>query len=80
MVRGVRQMHEVLRFKNVGDGKFKVEILGDFLDDFGVMHLDGMAPFLQNLRIVAATPEEVIRWLREGKEGNVYIENRKPTR
>lgn len=68
---------EVLKFKSIGDGKFKVEIHGDFLDDCGVMHVDTMTPFLQNLKTIAATPEDVVQWLREGKEGGVYIEQRK---
>ncbi len=68
---------DVLKFKIVGDGRFKVEIHGDFLDDCGVMHVDDMTPFLEHLKIIAATLQGVVQWLWEGKEGDVYIEKRK---
>jgi hypothetical protein len=72
-------MPEVLKFISVGDGKFRVEIWGDALLDYGVMHVDDMIPFLQNLKIIAATPEEVVQWLRDGNlDGDsVFIEKRK---
>lgn len=70
---------EVLKFINVGDGKYRVEIWGDALYDYGVMHVDGMLPFLQNLKIIGATPEEVVQWLRDGScsGDSVLIEKRK---
>ncbi len=68
---------EVLKFFDVGDGKFRVEIHGDFLKDCGVMHLDEMLPFLRHLQIIAATPEEIIQWLRAGEGSEFFIEKRK---
>jgi hypothetical protein len=70
---------EVLKFFNVGEGRFRVEIHGDFLKEYGVMHIDDMLPFLRHLKIIAASPEEVIQWLREGDRGerDFFIEKRK---
>lgn len=69
---------EVLKFIEVGDGKYRVEIWGDALYDYGVMHIDDMTLFLQKLKIIAATPEEVVQWLRDGNKGDsVLIEKRK---
>lgn len=69
---------EALKFIKVGEGEYRVEIWGDALYDYGVMHVDDMTPFLQNLRIIAATPEEVVQWLRERNSDTlVLIEKRK---
>jgi hypothetical protein len=68
---------EVLKFRTVGNGRFTVEIWGDFLDDCGVMHVDDLLPFLERLRIIAATPQEVVEWLRKGEGVDVLIEKRK---
>jgi hypothetical protein len=70
-------MHEVIKFRKTGDGRVKVEIWGDFLEDLGVMNVDKMTPFLQNLKLIATTPEEVIQQLREGNDLDRFIEKRK---
>jgi hypothetical protein len=70
-------MHEVIKFRKTGEGRVKVEIWGDFLEDLGVMNVDNMTPFLQNLELIATTPEEVIQELRDGKDLDRFIENRK---
>jgi len=41
------------------------------------MHVDEMTPFLQKLKIIAATPEEVVQWLRDRSGNSVLIEKRK---
>jgi hypothetical protein len=35
-----------------------------------------MTPFLENLKIIAASPQDVVQWLREGNVANVYVEKR----
>jgi hypothetical protein len=68
---------ELLKFIDVGKGRFKVEIHGDFLKDCGVMDLNTMLPYLKHLRIVGATAEEVIQWVRDGECRAVFIEKPK---
>jgi hypothetical protein len=72
---------ELLKFIKVGENRFRVEIHGDFLKDCGVMNLDDILPFLKHLKIIAATPEEVIQWLRDGPRSllkNIKAECRAP--
>ncbi len=68
---------EALKFRGVGNGRYRVQIWGDFIDDKGVMDLDNMTPFLQHLKLVAITPEEVVQELRDGKDCDFIIEKRK---
>jgi hypothetical protein len=65
---------EWMKFKKVTDRKFGLEIHGNLLDDFGLMDVDHMIPFLRNLNIVAYTPEEVVRKLKEGEDFEVLVE------
>jgi hypothetical protein len=64
---------DVLKFKIVGDGRFKVEIHGDFLDDCGVMHVDDMTPFLEHLKIVAAMLHHVAHSRSRGGKGSTAL-------
>ena len=36
---------ELLKFESVGEGRFKVEIWGDSIHNYGVMHVDDMSRF-----------------------------------
>ena len=67
---------EALKFRGVGNGRYSVQIWGDFIDDKGIMDADNMTPFLQHLKLVGITPEEVIQELRDGKDCDFIIEKR----
>ena len=69
---------EIIKFRKTGkDGQVEVQIWGDCIDNYGAMSVDDMLTFLQNLKLIAITPEELIQELREGKDQDIFIEKRK---
>ena len=69
-------MAELIKFREINDGNVRVEIWGGFVEDCGVMSVDGILSFLQNLRFISATPEEVLQEIRKGIDFDRFIEDR----
>ena len=70
-------MADLIKFREIKDGNVRVEIWGGFVEDCGVMSVDGMLPFLQNLSFISTTPEEVLQEIRKGNDFDRFIEDRK---